>query len=102
MSLTIQAISSHPLLVRAVEEIFADVKEYPYLPSAPNEREAARQTNSARLFSGLVSLKCGSGAARGGLPRNFAGQQVYFASATCGQQRRPRNPTILFGHRRIR
>jgi hypothetical protein len=50
MSLTIQAISSHPLLVRAVEEISADAKEYPYLPSAPNEREAASRTNLARLF----------------------------------------------------
>jgi DNA-binding NarL/FixJ family response regulator len=50
MSLTLQAISSHPLLVRAVEEILADIKEYPYLPSVPNEREATRRINFARLF----------------------------------------------------
>jgi two-component system, NarL family, nitrate/nitrite response regulator NarL len=50
MSLTIQAISSHPVLARAVEEILGDVNEYPYLPSVPNEREAARRTNFARLF----------------------------------------------------
>jgi len=50
MSLTIQAISSHPLLVRAVEEILADVKEYPYLPSVSSEGEATSQANFARLF----------------------------------------------------
>jgi two-component system nitrate/nitrite response regulator NarL len=50
MSLTIQAISSHPLLVRAVEEILADVKEYPYLPSVSNEGEATSQTRCPRLF----------------------------------------------------
>jgi DNA-binding NarL/FixJ family response regulator len=50
MSLTVQAISSHPLLVRAVEEILAGVKEYPYLPSVPSEREAIIRTNFARLF----------------------------------------------------
>ena len=50
MSLTIQAISTHPLLIRAVEEILADVKEYPYLPSVSSEGEATSQTNFARLF----------------------------------------------------
>ena len=50
MAIAIQAISSHPLLTRAVEEILADVKEYPVLPSASNETEATSQTNSPRLF----------------------------------------------------
>src|SRR5258708_6809663 len=50
MAIAIQAISSHPLLTRAVEEILADVKEYPVLPSASNEAEATSQTNSPRLF----------------------------------------------------
>jgi DNA-binding NarL/FixJ family response regulator len=50
MALTIQAISSHPLLIRAVEEILADVKEYPFMPSASNENEATSQTNFPRLF----------------------------------------------------
>jgi DNA-binding NarL/FixJ family response regulator len=50
MVLTIQAISSHPLLIRAVEEILAGIKEYPFLPSALNESEATGQTNFPRLF----------------------------------------------------
>jgi DNA-binding NarL/FixJ family response regulator len=50
MFLTVQAISSHPVLVRAVEVILADLKEYPYLPSLRNEREAISRTNFARLF----------------------------------------------------
>jgi DNA-binding NarL/FixJ family response regulator len=50
MAIAIQAISSHPLLTRAVEEVLADVKEYPVLPSASNEAEATSQTNSPRLF----------------------------------------------------
>jgi DNA-binding NarL/FixJ family response regulator len=50
MSLAIQAISSHPLLIRAVEEILVDVKEVPHLPSVSNEAEATRGTNPARLF----------------------------------------------------
>lgn len=50
LCLTIQAISSHPLQVRAVEEILADVKEYPYPPSAPNGGEAASRTNLTRPF----------------------------------------------------
>jgi DNA-binding NarL/FixJ family response regulator len=50
MSLAVQAISSHPLLIRAVEEILADVKEYQYLPSVSSEGEATSQTNFARLF----------------------------------------------------
>jgi DNA-binding NarL/FixJ family response regulator len=33
-----------------VEEILADLKEYPVLPSASNEAEATSQTNSPRLF----------------------------------------------------
>jgi DNA-binding NarL/FixJ family response regulator len=50
MSLTIQAISSHPLLIRAVEEILLEVSEHPHLPSISNESEATRQINLARLF----------------------------------------------------
>ncbi|MBO0751787.1 MAG: response regulator transcription factor, partial [Bradyrhizobiaceae bacterium] len=50
MSLVVQVISSHPLLIRAVEEILADAKEYPYLPSVSNEGQATSQTNLARLF----------------------------------------------------
>jgi DNA-binding NarL/FixJ family response regulator len=50
MALTIQAISSHPLLIRAVEEILVGVKEYPFMPTASNEVEAISQPNLARLF----------------------------------------------------
>jgi DNA-binding NarL/FixJ family response regulator len=50
MSLTIQAISSHPLLIHAVEEVLADVKEHPHLPTVSNEGEATNLTAVARLF----------------------------------------------------
>jgi DNA-binding NarL/FixJ family response regulator len=50
MAIAIQAISSHPLLTRAVEEILADVKDFPVLPWASNEAEATSQTNFPRLF----------------------------------------------------
>jgi DNA-binding NarL/FixJ family response regulator len=50
MSIAIQAISSHPLLIRAVDEILAGLKDYPVLPSASNEAEATSQTISPRLF----------------------------------------------------
>jgi DNA-binding NarL/FixJ family response regulator len=50
MSLTIQVISSHPLLIRAVEKILVDLKEYPFIPSALNEDEATRKINFPRLF----------------------------------------------------
>src|SRR6266852_666465 len=50
MVLTIQAISSHPVLIRAVEKILARIKKYPFLPSALNEREATNQTDFPRLF----------------------------------------------------
>jgi DNA-binding NarL/FixJ family response regulator len=50
MSLPIQAISSHPLLTCAVEEVLADLKEYQHLPPASNEGEATSRTNLARLF----------------------------------------------------
>ncbi len=49
MSLPIQAISSHPLLIRAVEEVLADLRDYPHLPSVSNGGEATSQTH-ARLF----------------------------------------------------
>ena len=50
MAIAIQAISSHPLLTRAVEGILADEKDFPVLPSASNEAEATSQTNFPRLF----------------------------------------------------
>src|SRR5262249_56471194 len=50
MAIAIQAISSHPLLTRAVDEILTDLKEYLVLPSASNEAEATSQTDSPRLF----------------------------------------------------
>jgi NitT/TauT family transport system substrate-binding protein len=50
MSLTVQAISSHPLLIRAVEKMLADMKDYPFLPSALNARDATGLVNIPRLF----------------------------------------------------
>jgi DNA-binding NarL/FixJ family response regulator len=50
MVVAIQAISSPPLLTRAVEEILADIKEYAILPSASSEAEVTSQTNFPRLF----------------------------------------------------
>ena len=50
MAIAIQAISSHPVLTRAVEEILADVREYAVLPSASSEAEATSQTDFPRLF----------------------------------------------------
>jgi DNA-binding NarL/FixJ family response regulator len=50
MVLTIQVISSHPVLIRAVEKLLADMKEYPFLPSASDEGEAIVRTNFPRLF----------------------------------------------------
>jgi DNA-binding NarL/FixJ family response regulator len=50
MSLTVQAISSHPALVLDVEEVLADLKEYPYLPSVRNAREATSRSKFPRLF----------------------------------------------------
>src|SRR5258707_478965 len=50
MAIAIQAISSHPLLIRAVEGMLADVKDFPVLPSASNEAEATSRTNFPRLF----------------------------------------------------
>jgi DNA-binding NarL/FixJ family response regulator len=46
----IQAISSHPILTRAVEEMLADIKDCPILPSASSEAEAIGKTDSPRLF----------------------------------------------------
>jgi len=50
MAIAVQAISSHPLLTRAVEGILATLKEYPVLPSASNEADAMRRPNFPRLF----------------------------------------------------
>jgi DNA-binding NarL/FixJ family response regulator len=48
--MAIQAISPHPLVIRAVEKILANVKEYQVLPSASNEAEATSGANCPRLF----------------------------------------------------
>jgi DNA-binding NarL/FixJ family response regulator len=50
MAIAIQAISSHPLLTRAVEEMLADGKEHTLLPSVRNEVEATNHGNFPRLF----------------------------------------------------
>jgi DNA-binding NarL/FixJ family response regulator len=50
MAFAIQAISSHPLLIRAVDEILDGVREYPILPSASSEAEIISQTDFPRLF----------------------------------------------------
>jgi DNA-binding NarL/FixJ family response regulator len=50
MALAIQAISAHPVVTRAVEEILTDAKEYQVLPSASNEEEAISHANFPRLF----------------------------------------------------
>jgi DNA-binding NarL/FixJ family response regulator len=47
---TIQTVSSHTVMIRAVEQILAVLTEYPYLPSVPNDREAIAKTDLARLF----------------------------------------------------
>ncbi len=50
--LTIQVISSHPLLTRAVEQTLAHVKNFPIqvLPPASSEGEAINLPNCPRLF----------------------------------------------------
>jgi DNA-binding NarL/FixJ family response regulator len=50
MVVAIQAISSHPLLTRAVKEILAGIKEYAILPSASTEAETTSEPHLARLF----------------------------------------------------
>jgi DNA-binding NarL/FixJ family response regulator len=50
MSIAVQAISSHPLLIRAVEETLADTDDFPLLPPASNEEEAMNQPRLSRLF----------------------------------------------------
>jgi len=50
MAIAIQAISSHPLLTRAVEEILAGETDIPVLPSACDEAEAVGQASFPRLF----------------------------------------------------
>ena len=58
MAIAIQAISSHPLLTRAVEEILADVMGFRVLPSAADEAEAVSQVGVLRLFLlGACSLQ---------------------------------------------
>jgi len=50
MAIAIQAISSHPLLIRAVEEILADLDDILVLPPAADELQAIGQIDSPRLF----------------------------------------------------
>jgi DNA-binding NarL/FixJ family response regulator len=50
MSIAIQAISSHPLLIRGVEETLAETNDFPLLPPASNEEEAMSQPRRSRLF----------------------------------------------------
>jgi DNA-binding NarL/FixJ family response regulator len=50
MTVSIQAISSHPLLTRAVEAILANVNQYAVLPSVADEAEAISQADFPRLF----------------------------------------------------
>jgi len=48
----IQVVSSHPLLTRAVDQLFANAKEFPVrnLPAAVTEQQAISYGNSPRLF----------------------------------------------------
>ena len=52
MTIAIQIVSSHPLLIRAVSGIITHAKDLPVrvLPSAFNEAEAITQSDSPRLF----------------------------------------------------
>jgi two-component system, NarL family, response regulator len=51
MAIAIQAISSHPLLGRAIQEIFAHLQDFEVLPSVSDEAEAMGQRSSPpRLF----------------------------------------------------
>jgi DNA-binding NarL/FixJ family response regulator len=50
MTVAIQAISSHPLVTRAVEEILGDVDEFQVLPAVSNEEEAISYADFPRLF----------------------------------------------------
>lgn len=52
MAIAIQAISSHPLFVRAVEKALGDIKDFPVciLPAAANMAEATRNPDPPRLF----------------------------------------------------
>ncbi len=50
MAIAIQAISTHPIVTRALEEIFADANDYQVLPSASNEEEATSYADFPRLF----------------------------------------------------
>jgi DNA-binding NarL/FixJ family response regulator len=52
VGIAVQVVSSHPLLIRAVEKILARAKEFPIdtLPPALSEAEAIARSNSPRLF----------------------------------------------------
>jgi DNA-binding NarL/FixJ family response regulator len=50
MAIAIQTISSHPLLGRAVKEVFAHLEDFAVLPSASDETEAMGEGSSPRLF----------------------------------------------------
>jgi two-component system NarL family response regulator len=50
MTIAIQAVSAHPLLGRAIKEIFVHLQDFEVLPSVSNEAEAMGQRSSPRLF----------------------------------------------------
>jgi DNA-binding NarL/FixJ family response regulator len=52
VDIAVQVVSSHPLLIRAVEKILARAKDFHVdtLPAARSEAEAIGQSNSPRLF----------------------------------------------------
>jgi DNA-binding NarL/FixJ family response regulator len=52
VSIAIQVMSAHPLLIRAVEGVLSNLKDIPVrlLPPAQNPAEAMRQPRSPRLF----------------------------------------------------
>ena len=52
MSIAVQVMSAHPLLIRAVEGVLSNLKDIPVrlLPPAQNPAEAMKQPRSPRLF----------------------------------------------------
>jgi DNA-binding NarL/FixJ family response regulator len=52
VDIAVQVVSSHPLLIRAVEKILARAKDFPVdiLPPALSEAQAIGQSHSRRLF----------------------------------------------------
>ena len=73
MAIAIQAVP-HPLLGRAVKEIFAHLQDFEVLPSVLNEAEAMGQriSSSAFLLTGVLKTDLSASA----LPRPLVRQQV--------------------------